>query len=201
MLHACIGMPTFSCLPACTAACTSPNSCPGLGKIPCVTPASYDSPQAFPYPATETARGARPCATKANTHQSASYACPGTHLTSILPQRLLSAVCLPVLSHTPPLAPTPALTKPQSSLLPCIALHRPFLVRLACPRLFAPSTYPSEIFASTAIALGILYCDRRALTLFRRASPLVSLIVAVHKASCLPPSIYSNAHPKNVLTF
>ena len=73
MLHACIGMPTFSCLPACTATCTPPNSCPGLGKIPCVTPAPYYSPQAFPYPATETARGARPCATKANTHQRASY--------------------------------------------------------------------------------------------------------------------------------
>ena len=126
-------MPTFSCLPTCTAACTSPTSCPGLGKNPCVTPAPYYSPQAFPYPATETARGATPCATKANAHQSASYACPGTHLTNILPQRLLSAVCLPVLPHTPPLAPTPALTKPQSSLLPCIALHRHCHVRFACP--------------------------------------------------------------------
>ena len=95
MLHACIGMPTFSCLPACTAACTSPNSCPGLGKIPCVTPALYDSPQAFPYPATETARGARPCATKANTHQRASYPCRGKSATEAHGQmvRMPSSSC------------------------------------------------------------------------------------------------------------
>ena len=71
-----LGMPTLSCCPPLTAACTSPTATPDIGKTTSMAPAVSCTLEALCFPATGTARGVRLCPSKANAGPSASYTPP-----------------------------------------------------------------------------------------------------------------------------
>ena len=86
-----LGMPTLSCCPPRTAACTSPTASPNLGKTTSMAPAVSCTLEALCFLAKETARGVRLCPSKANARPSASYIPPEKRHASAPP------------SHTKPL--------------------------------------------------------------------------------------------------